>query len=431
MKTCTRNSTALGTVLALIAGMQAALAEYSFDIDVDALNAAGPPAGTVIDAANVGEYNAIVDENLAQLVAQGMLAITVQPVFSITPHPAFLAATTEHGGKAQLGDAPGVLNGYVAGLPFPEEPRADDPRAGDKIAWNVRYAWGADSGEIPHFYWQYRDMRKDKVERELTFYAAQLRYMHRHVQAPVPVLDGNPEGIYSALYLRVIAPGDLANTQLLVHRPEDDTARDATWLYPSTTRRVRILASGQTTDAFLGSDIMIEDFVGYNGRLMDMRWKYIETRTALLPFFDRDKAALVEKGPHKAFKFVDFHGAGHCFPNVPWQLRKVYVLEATPVWNQHPLSKRRYYVDAQSWILAYGNLYDRPGKLWKIGYGAFAHPDQHAPENHGMGFPIVDAAVQIDIQAQHCTTLQFHAVSNAQGLTPMDFNVQALRGKGR
>ncbi|MEW8549000.1 MAG: hypothetical protein AB2533_00970, partial [Candidatus Thiodiazotropha endolucinida] len=30
------------------------------------------------------------------------------------------------------------------------------------------------------------------------------------------------------------------------------------------------MASGQVTDAFLGSDVMIEDFEGYNGRINDM-----------------------------------------------------------------------------------------------------------------------------------------------------------------
>jgi len=36
------------------------------------------------------------------------------------------------------------------------------------------------------------------------------------------------------------------------------------------------LPSGQSTDAFLGSDIMIEDFLGYNGRIMDMKMEAVK-----------------------------------------------------------------------------------------------------------------------------------------------------------
>lgn len=46
---------------------------------------------------------------------------------------------------------------------------------------------------------------------------------------------------------------------------EDDTAPEQAWMYLNTQRRVRRIATGQKTDAFLGSDIMIEDFLGYKG----------------------------------------------------------------------------------------------------------------------------------------------------------------------
>lgn len=411
----------------------AAAADSPFAIDVEALKAQSPPPGTLIDAGNIDAHAAIVDENFAQMIRDGLATIEVAEPFSLEPHAVYQEATRAHAGQVTLGDAPGVINGYVAGLPFPEAPDANDPRAGDKLAWNFRYAWGADSGELEAFYWQYRDMRKNVIERELSFYGAQMRLMHRHLQEPVPAFPNNPSQIYNALYLLVLAPPDIRRTQLLIHRPEDDTARDATWLYLGGHRRVRRLASGQTTDSFLGSDIMIEDFIGYNGRLSDMTWTFHGARVALLPFFDRAKARLVDatQPQQDGFKFAGFAGTGGCFPDVTWQLRPVYVLEAVPKAPEHPLSKRRFFVDAQSHAAAYGNLYDRNGKLWKIGYAAFAHPDTHLPENQGMGFPVVDAATMIDVQAMHCTTLQFKARAGAKGLDPNDFVVQALRAKGR
>jgi len=409
-----------------------AAAGGGFALDAEALNAASPAPGTRIDAGNVAAHAGILDAQVAAMVREGLLAIRVGETFSLPPHPAYRAATRAHAGKARLGEGPGELHGYVAGLPFPEAPQPGDPNAGEKLAWNFRYAFGPDSGEIQDFFWQYRDMRRGKLERELAFHAAQLRFMHRHVTPPA-ALEPNPAGIYNALYLEVQSPPDLRNTQLLIQRAEDDTERDRTWLYVATQRRVRRLASGQTTDAFLGSDLMIEDFIGYNGRIMDMRWRYEGTREVLLPFFRHPEAGLVERRPPQpdGFRFVGFHGEGQCFPDVPWQLRRAHVLVAEPIRDDHPLSKRRYYLDAQTHVIVYGNNFDRAGRLWKVGYGAYAHPDVHAAANAGTHVPVIDAATMVDLQARHCTTLQFKTTANTGDLGPNDFTVQALRARGR
>ena len=82
------------------------------------------------------------------------------------------------------------------------------------------------------------------------------------------------------------------------------------------------------TDSFLGSDIMIEDFLGYTGRVKDMDWTYGGDRYILLPMYRHDKVPHANrKARSYKYKFVDFHGHSGCFPNITWQLRKVHVLE--------------------------------------------------------------------------------------------------------
>ena len=76
----------------------------------------------------------------------------------------------------------------------------------------------------------------------------------------------------------MLEPQDLKDTQLLIQRNEDDLKLDDAYLYLGFQRRVRRLATGQTTDAFLGSDLMIEDFEGYNGRVSDMKWRYLGSK---------------------------------------------------------------------------------------------------------------------------------------------------------
>jgi len=395
--------------------------------------AADPPApGTTLDAANVADYAAFIDETLVRLIRDGDFTIAVTASESIPPHPAFAAATERYRGQASLPAEPGVLLDYVAGRPFPAPPAHDDPRAGDKLAWNLRYAYAGDAGLVKPFFWQYRNMKSGNIERELSFAAMSLRFRHRVVMAPLPELPNNPSQIFNGLYLQVLDPSDIRNTQVLIHRLEDDTRQEQGWLYLGTQRRVRRLPTGQNTDAFLGSDIMIEDFLGYNGRLMDMTWRYVETREVLLPFYRHNEITLSErKAPPGDFRFVAFGGRGGCFPNVEWQFRKAYLLEAIPKWQQHPLSKRLYYIDAETYAPAYGRLYDRNGELWKFALAAYSHPDHHLDENRGTHVPVLDAVTMIDLQAGHCTTLQARTEVNTQAARAADFAVQALRKKGR
>lgn len=391
-----------------------------------------PPPGTLLDAASVAGHAEYLDDNLVELIADGAYTLAIAASEPYPVHPAYAAATARHAGTVQLGSAPGELLGYVAGLPFPQALATDDPRAGDKLAWNLRYAYSGDGGTIRPFYWQYRNLRNGQVERELSFAAASLRFKHRSVREPLPDLPGNPAGIFNALYLRAMAPPDIRDTQLLIHRLEDDTRQEEGWLYLGTQRRVRRLATGQNTDAFLGSDIMIEDFLGYNGRIMDMHWRLLAVRTVLLPFFRHDELELGERsGGLDDFRFVAFGGRGGCFPQVTWQFRQAYVLEAVPTLAEHPLSKRLYYVDAETFMPAYGRLYDANGALWKFAIAGYSHPDHHLPVNRGSFVPILDAVTMIDLQAGHCTTLMPRTEVNSGGLEASAFAVQALRAKGR
>ena len=213
----------------------------------------------------------------------------------------------------------------------------------------MRYAWSGDNGVLTDMIWHYRDMNRNKVEREVRFSASMMRFMHRHVEQPVPSIEDNPGEIFLGLYLRATYPANVKNTQLLIHRLEDGTSQEQGWMYVPFQRRVRRLATGQKTAAFLGSDIMIEDFLGYNGRIMDMTWRYIGERMMLLPMFRHNALDGLREPQADGFSFVGTGGRGGCFPQVRWQMRPVYLVEAMPGEKGHPLSKRFFYVDRQTY----------------------------------------------------------------------------------
>ncbi len=393
----------------------------------------GLGAGMTINASNVEQFKEILDPATYEQLKNGWWEMKVGETTSFDLHPNYVEATRKGLGQVSLGDQVGQINGFVAGRPFPEEPSADDPRAGEKLAWNYKYGynWG-DSAAIYPFYWKYRDLESGKVERTLKFNFHFLNYKHRVQHDPVPEFADNPGDLFRGIYVQVLEPFDVKNTQLLIHRASDDLVRDNTWLYLGFQRRVRRLSSGQITDSFLGADIMIEDFEGYNGRISDMNWSYGGTRYIMLPFFNHNDLELAtDLEESDGYQFVDFGGKGGCFPNITWQLRKVYVLESDPVDENHPISKRTHFVDAQTFTLPRTLIYDRKGDLWKSWLIGQAHPDHHMEKNKGTGVAIDDAFSMLDVQAGHCTTGQFKGQVDPKLNEVKLFTVQNMRAKGR
>ena len=385
--------------------------------------------GVVINASNVEQAKDVIDPAFYQMIKDGWTEIKVGQTTSIELNKAYIDATAANYKSVSLGDKVGDnLKGYKSGRPFPQDVDINDPRAGEKLGWNFKYGinWG-DSAAIYPFYWTYKNMATGNVERVIKMNMHFLMFMHRIAQDPVPNIEPNPSEMYRAIYVKVLEPQDVADTQLLIHRYEDDTKLDSSWLYLGFQRRVRKLSTGQITDSFLGSDLMIEDFEGYNGKNSDMTWTYKGTRNILASFYNHNEMELADEHAEADYKFVGVTGRGNCFPKVTWQLRKTYEVEAVPVDPNHPISRRTMYFDAQTMYATRENIYDRGGKLWKTFIIGKSHPDSHLPINKGTGIAIDDEFSMIDVQAGHCTTGQFKAQMDSRLAPPGRFAVDGLR----
>ncbi|GAB2182435.1 hypothetical protein DLREEDagrD3_26580 [Denitratisoma sp. agr-D3] len=392
----------------------------------------GLTPGMTINKGNVDQFKEVLAVGTYKAIKEGWTEIKVGATTSFDLSKPYVDATRKHLNTAKLGANNGDLTGYVAGRPFPEEPDAKDPRAGEKLAWNYKYGvnWG-DNASINPFYWKYRNMATGQLEKTIKFDFHFLNLKHRVKDAPVPEVPGNASNLYRAIYVHVQEPMDLKNTQLLIQRYDDDQKLDDAYLYLGFQRRVRRLATGQVTDSFLGSDLMIEDFEGYNGRVSDMKWTYKGTKNVLLPMWNHNELKLTGDMPSESdgYKYVDFGGQGSCFFNGSYQLRKVYVLEAVPTNPNHPISKRVFYMDSQLQNLNGAvEIYDRKGELWKIWSVGKSHADAHLPMNKGSGIGIDDAFSMVDVQAKHCTTGQFKGQVDYKQNPPAMFQVQYMRG---
>ena len=427
----------LSVLLALAAGSTCAATDadvdrtfYPYKAGVPAV--VGLTAGTVISKANVDQFKDAVPAGVYKLIKEGQFQIKVGPTSSFDLSKPYVDATRKNLNKTRLGPKNGDIEGYVAGRPFPEEPSSADPRAGEKLAWNYKYGvnWG-DNAAVAPFYWKFKNLATGQVERTIKFEFHFLNFKHRVKDTPVPEVTPNPSNLYRAIYVKVNEPQDLKNTQLLIQRYDDDQKIDDAYLYLGFQRRVRRLATGQNTDAFLGSDLMIEDFEGYNGRVSDMKWTYKGTKNVVLPMWNHNELKLATDMPAESdgYKYVNFGGQGGCYHEGTWQLRKVYVLEATPVNPNHPVSKRVFYMDAQLGNLNGANeIYDRKGELWKVFMVGKSHADHHLPINKGAGIGVDDAFSMVDVQSKHCTTGQFKGIVDTKLNPPSLFQVQNMRG---
>jgi len=427
----------LPIVLASFIGSALAVTEADVEASFNPYKAglpsfAGLTAGTVINKANADQFKDVLAAGVFKMLKDGLFEMKVGATTQFSINKAYIDATIKNLNKAKLGATAGEITGYVAGRPFPEEPQTSDPRAGEKLAWNYKYGvnWG-DGAIISPFYWKYRNMQTGQVEKTIKYDFHFLNFMHRVKDAPVPEIMPNPSGLFRAIYVRASEPQDLKNTQLLIQRFEDDLKPDDAYLYLGFQRRVRRLAQGQVTDSFLGSDLMIEDFEGYNGRITDMKWSFKGTKNVLLPMFNHNEQKLASDMPAEAdgYKFVNFSGQGSCFQDVSWQLRKVYVLEAAPVNPNHPVSKRVFYMDAQLGNLNGANeIYDRKGELWKVFSVGKTNSEHHLPVNKGAGIGVDDSFTMVDLQSKHCTTGQFKGQVDPKKNPANLFQVQNMRG---
>lgn len=387
--------------------------------------------GTVIDASNVEQYIDALDEAIAELIRHGDTSVVVGEPLDFKTHPNYVAMTPKNIDNVKLGEEVGDLQNYESGRPFPGIPSLDDPRAGEKIAWNMRYGYGPDESETAMMNWKYRNMKELEPERTIKMYGSIMRFSRRHTTEDVPEIKNNSLNLFSALYLIVKYPQDIRNTQLLTYTNKDDGEPEQAFIFLTTQRKVKRLSTGQKTDAFLGSDIMIEDFLGYNGRIRDQKWEFLGTKDVLVPVYAFNDLPAANKTEEDGFTILDYNGAGNCFPMSTWQPRKVYMLRATPTDPTHPLKERIFTVDASTFSPLLTRIYDRSGKLWKLGLVAQSDSSRHLPENAVWQGPITDGVSMIDVQARHCTTISFRTAIPERGLRTQLFTPQQMRSAGR
>ena len=263
-------------------------------------------------------------------------------------------------GVAGAGDSP---------VPFPL------PKSGEEVLWNHALHWQGGSFERDYSWYvvqpsgsAFRVAVTDRVVSERSGYLEGKRE------------DGNFRFI--AYYRQ---PATLEGTIYLVQDSMDSTKdpRHA-WIYNAGQRRVRRIPELCCDYAADGTEglRLSDQYDGWNGQTDRYNWKLLGKKEMFIAYNNY-------KLSDKSLKQADVLKPGHINPELArYELHRVWAVEGTlKPEARHLYAKRTMYFDEDSHQLAFADLYDSRGALWRTQETyAMQFYDAQVPWYVGMSF---------------------------------------------
>jgi len=366
--------------------------------------------GDQITKANSQKIEGLVSPGVKWCIDNGMDLDIVksEPI----PIPAdYKAATEKYSAQVKL-NSNNTLDNWVAGKPFPIID-ASDPQAAQKVMYNFErthyftetldcHLTDADTGNL---YIDANGNRHYNVERHFVpDWLRVLRFQGRIKNEPKPDILPNTDQVFQkgGLY-PLIEPFDLKGVGGVSFRYLDQTRQDDTWLYLPFVRRVRRMSSAQRSDALFGQDIDVDSFGGYAGQIPWFTWKFLGEKPLLMSLHG-------QRLPPKPC--AKDGGMTFC---EPWELRPaVYIVEGKPRAAGYAYSKRIIYLDKESNIIGYSDLFDQNGQLWKtvmISFRADKKPNPKVDYSYPDQRMFAYAYSVIDTQLMHGTRVAIPGIA--------------------
>ena len=353
--------------------------------------------GDVINKDNKDKVADLVSPGVMWCIDHGM-TMKIVPYQKIDWNPAYKEATEKYSGQVKLSADGRTIENHVGGLPFPNiDP--NDPNVALKIMFNYEYKpFVTDDQDLRNFDADTGTVSDKPLDVERHYILDHLRtlfYTGRLYVDPKPVLLPNTDGVRAKQSLHpILEPFDLKGVGLTGIRYLDPDRQDDTWLYLPTLRRVRRLSSAQRSDALFGQDTDVDSYGGYAGQIPWFTWKFLGTKKVLGTFH-------AEKFP------VEYCPGGADFVYCDnWEPREVWVLEGTAKQAQYAYGKRVLFIDKESYYIAYSDIYDKAGQLWKVWINQFGFRNKAAPgygDTYDSAMPFTHRITMADMQLSHAT----------------------------
>ncbi|MBX3024405.1 DUF1329 domain-containing protein [bacterium] len=353
--------------------------------------------GDVINKDNKDKVTDLVSPGVMWCIEHGM-TMKIVPYQKIDWNPAYKEATEKYSGQVKLSADGRTIENHVGGLPFPNiDP--NDPNVALKIMFNYEYKpFVTDDQDLRNFDADTGTVSDKPLDVERHYILDHLRtlfYTGRLYIDPKPILLPNTDGVRAKQSLHpILEPFDLKGVGLTGIRYLDPDRQDDTWLYLPTLRRVRRLSSAQRSDALFGQDTDVDSYGGYAGQIPWFTWKFLGSKKILGTFH-------AEKFP------VEYCPGGADFVYCDnWEPRDVWVVEGTAKQAQYAYGKRVLFIDKESYYIAYSDIYDKAGQLWKVWLNQFGFRNKAAPgygDTYDSVMPFTHSITMADMQLSHAT----------------------------
>jgi len=363
----------------------------------------------------------------------------------MTPPEAYRKCTEKYGSQVKL--APnGALQNYICGQPFPlSDLKEGDPTAGIKTAWNYNFrnenygvrnlnAWGfmlpggTHAGwvhEQPPAQWFVSDIDRTgfcppdigsywggqgTMERLIEGIFQKFKYTHiadlgdsSGGVLPIP----NAKDFEFKEWDAFFRPFDIRGTAFIQFRydvanPQTADRNDDSWAYIPVLRRVRRISTEVKSDSLLGTEFTLDDYWGFNGRVVDWDWKFLGFKDVL--------GTQASK-----WDFAHYFGPMGTIPDDQWRLNRCAVVIRTPHNPRHSYSAAVMFIDTETWFCVIHFPFDRANKLyktcqWQYRWSEDAAKNPNFTKDNAGTYALDFAGVTgFNVQTDHATVIPGYA----------------------
>ncbi|MDP2609144.1 DUF1329 domain-containing protein [Oceanobacter sp. 2_MG-2023] len=369
-----------------------------------------------IDAGNLGAYQDQLTEGQRQLLQRYPdMYLNVYPSHRSASYPdSVYDAIQSNAATAQLLPYGSGVTGAVMSSPFPI------PANGLEVLWNhtLRFRGQTVSYEAVSSLITTNGQRMDTL-REYNYY---FKYSEADIKS------SELENKIFLLTRKTLAPAHQAGSLTLVHETLDQMrARRKSWVYTPGARRLRRTPdlAYDTPDPNSQSLRTIDQVDMFNGAPDYYDWDLQGKQEIYIPY----NAYRVHQGD---LALDDILAKHHLNPALlRYELHRVWVIEANlRVGFSHRYSKRRYYLDEDSWSIVYAEEYDQHGALIQMTEG-------HLINYYDMPLMMTTLEVTYDFPSGRYYT---EGLDNERprsfrffdtGLNESDFSTNAIRRQAR
>jgi hypothetical protein len=362
-----------------LAGGAGAAQVFTFDngarykAEIDASSAQTIPPGTRITTANWSQYQGFMPVGIQALfggqygfkVGDGPdFAMEVGPTQPAPMPKEMLANSEKYGHQTSLVKLPTGgygIQGYVAGLPFPNP---TEPELGTKIMFNLWYTfWPFLVSYHSHFFIEDRYGNTTPEESIATTW----QLMHLS-DSPYPINLPYADGIYHSTRDLLLVPEQSKYTTALDLQPDNPSAVQETYVFLPSLRRPLRLSSAARCSPILGTDWAQDDNAGGIAfQVGKFKAVYLGEKK-VLAMLHADVAA----GTGSRDNLEKVLHTGMPVPGWPrpamgkWEVRDAYIIDVRPLDKDYCYAHKVFYVDKQNWTTLYYETYDKQDKLWKV-----------------------------------------------------------------